>query len=384
MVWHQSHLHNAVHKHVAFTTLAVWSTVMLAGLVATTSALACQICLDPSRASLVQALELRSDAVLAKREIAGGITHIVVDTVIGTLEPGSRIEASSLRSAPVPVRESTGVLLLRDTPDSDWRHVAVIQRHHIELLREFAAMTPTAHMGFADWLQRTRYFIGLLDHEDPLLAETAYLEIARAPYSAIRTLGSHIPPGQLAAWLDTPTNYREPLYLLLLGVAGDPRAAATLEMWRRAALAQHNPEPVAAVVTGLLEIHGEEWLQQVFDEYLSADAPVSLPEIQAVLLALSVQGGADSHITQSRIIDIYARFIDQRPALAGFVTPDLIEWGNWTLTECLLGTLETDTPSHPASRFLINRYLAQARDKYSTDSSTRRPKGCVQLLQEHE
>jgi len=375
MAWHQSHLHNAVHKRVASTTLAAWSTFMLVGLMATTPALACQICLDPSRASLVQALEQRSDAVLAKRAVGGGTTHIVVDAVIGALEPGSKIEASSLRSAPVPVRESTGVLLVRDAPGNDWRHVAVIQRHHIELLREFAAMTPTAQMGFADWLQRTRYFIDLLDHEDPLLAETAYLEIARAPYSVIRTLGSHIPPRQLSAWIDTPANYREPLYLLLLGVAGDPRGAATLEMWRRAALAQRNPEPVAAVVTGLLEIHGEEWLQQVFDDYLSADTPASLPEIQAALLALSVQGGADGHITKARIIDLYARFIDERPALAGFITPDLIEWGNWTLTESLLAALEADSPSHPASRFLINRYLAQARGNHSTDSPTRRNKG---------
>jgi hypothetical protein len=383
MAWRHSPA-SAVYKQVASTTLATWSTVMLVGLMATPPALACQICLDPSRASLVQSLELRSDAVLARREVAGGITHIVVDTIIGTLGPGSRIEASSLRAAPVPVRESTGVLLVRDAPDSTWRHVAVMQRHHIELLREFAAMTPTAQMGLTDWLQRTRYFIDLLDHEDPLLAETAYLEIARAPYSVIRALGSHIPPRQLAAWIDTPANYREPLYLLLLGVAGGPRAAETLEMWRRTALAQHNPEPVAAVVTGLLEIHGEEWLQQVFDDYLSGNAPASLPEIQAVLLALSVQGGADGHITQPRIIDIYARFIDQRPALAGFVTPDLIEWGNWTLTECLLGALEADTPSHPASRFLINRYLAQAHDNHSTESPIRRPKGCVQVLQEHE
>lgn len=347
--------------------------VALVALASPMDAVACRICVDPSRSSLVQSLELRSDAVLARRDEAG-MGYVVVDTIVGKMRSGTRIVEPSLRSAPVPVRDSTAALLVRDAATARWRHVAVVERDLTERLRVFADMKPTRDMELEDWTARTRYFVDLLADEDPLLAETAYLEIARAPYAAIRELGPHIPAAQLAAWLAHPDRYREPLYPLLLGAAGGEQAAANLEALRRTAFATRDAEPLAAAATALLEIHGEPWLEQLFTDYLSKDSPASLPEIQAVITALSVQGGAGGNIRKPAVLDLYERFIEARPALAGFVTPDLIDWERWEFTARLQATLETDGPVHPASRFLIIRYMAQAADHARSASAPTEPR----------
>lgn len=353
--------------------LCTLACVTLFTLAFAADASACRICVDASRSSLVQSLEQRSDAVLARRDDAG-TAYVVVDTLIGEIRPGARILEPSLRSAPAPVRKSTAALLTRESATAAWRQVAVVERDFLEQLRVFANMKPTQDMQIEDWITRARYFIDLLADEAPLLAETAYLEIARAPYAAIRELGPYIPRPQLAAWLEHPDRFREPLYPLLLGAAGGERAAANLEYMRRTAFAARDAEPVAAAVTALLEIHGESWLEQLFTDYLAPDSPASLPEIQAVITALSVQGGAGGKIRQAAVVSVFERFIESRPALAGFVTPDLIDWEHWEFTSLLRATLEADGPVHPASRFLINRYMARAPDHARSAHAAKPPR----------
>ena len=54
-----------------------------------------------------------------------------------------------------------------------------------------------------------------------------------------------------------------------------------------------------------------------------------MPEIEAALLALNVLGDANSAVPRARDVAAYRAFIRLRPPMAGFVAPQLADWGSW-------------------------------------------------------
>lgn len=70
-----------------------------------------------------------------------------------------------------------------------------------------------------------------LEHEDPLLAQDAYDEFARAPYADVIELGPRMDRGQLLDWIEDPrvSPSRRRLFLTMLGVCGQAEDLAQLE-----------------------------------------------------------------------------------------------------------------------------------------------------------
>jgi hypothetical protein len=91
-----------------------------------------------------------------------------------------------------------------------------------------------------------------------------------------------------------------------------------------------------------------------------ADRGRTLPEIQAALLALSVQGGADAAIPRERVIQAYRVFLKERKAMAGFVAQDLAEWNYWDAGPEFLTLLKSDALPDPASRVAVVAYLMRS------------------------
>ena len=163
-------------------------------------------------------------------------------------------------------------------------------------------------------------------------------------------------PGGL---LDPALAARQPAYTLLLGIAGGSNASATIETLLAAAYHFHDASNLSALLAADLEIRGAARLSWIEQSYL-LDRKRTLPEIEAALLALSVQGSADAVVPRGEIIAAYLRFIDQRKPMAGFVVGDLITWKFWGATEKLVDILRSRVIRDPASRLAIINYLHQS------------------------
>ena len=80
-------------------------------------------------------------------------------------------------------------------------------------------------------IDRLAFFQEYLENEDPLLAQDAYDEFARAPYADVQALGPRMHHDKLVKWIaDLEINpSRRRLYLTMLGVCGSKDDLPMLE-----------------------------------------------------------------------------------------------------------------------------------------------------------
>jgi hypothetical protein len=210
------------------------------------------------------------------------------------------------------------------------------------------------------WLKRLKLVAPHLESSDPLAAEIAYGEVARAPYRVLRELKSELDPEAIARWFDDPAlAARRPAYTLLLGITGTPTASAMVEKSLAAAYRSHDSSNLSALLAADLELRGAARLSWIEQSYF-LDRKRTLPEIEAALLALSVQGSADAAVPRGEVIAAYMRFIDLRRPMAGFVVGDLITWKYWGATGKLVDVLRSGAIKDPASRLAVINYLHQS------------------------
>ncbi|MGA2795847.1 MAG: hypothetical protein ABSE69_20530 [Roseiarcus sp.] len=94
-----------------------------------------------------------------------------------------------------------------------------------------------------------------------------------------------------------------------------------------------------------------------------ADRKSAMPEIEAVLLALNVLGDADGAAApRARVVAAYRDFIKLRPPMAGFVAPQLADWGCWDVAPDYAAILKSNAAMDPASQFAIDNYLKRAAE----------------------
>ena len=108
-----------------------------------------------------------------------------------------------------------------------------------------------------------------------------------------------------------------------------------------------------------LELSGSSRMAWIDAKYMS-DRERTIPELQAVLLALSVQGGANATIPRERVIESYRTFIAVHKPIAGFVAQDLASWNYWDAGADYVTLLRSDSPQNWASRYAMMSYLKQS------------------------
>lgn len=232
-----------------------------------------------------------------------------------------------LPSAGVPA--SSGWVVAQDRLTRGWAVLGPLSAEHVPWLRRIAATRTPSSMDEADWREHVAFHADWLEHPDPFVAEVAYGEIARAPYAAMRTLARKLDARRVERWLDDPALVRRtPLYTLLLGIVGGPRAAERIDARARAAAASRDADNLGAVLVADLELRGPSRLDWVERTWLSGTGR-SLPELQAALQALSVQGGADVAVPRARVVGAYRGFVRSGHALAGHPALDLLSWRAW-------------------------------------------------------
>ncbi len=344
-----------------------------------TAAAACPLCYQAMRQLMTEGVQLDATdrAVLAERETGGGPLRIVAvvkgsDTVGGVIaDPVT--ETGEAASAP-----GEPTLLIHDPTAPQWTSLGAIPLADADWLRRIVATrdvagdrprrtwpltTATADtLSYAGWRQRIALIAPYFEYANPLAARFAWGELARAPYATLDAARSQVDPASIEAWLDDPKLApRRAAYLTLIGFVGGPENGARLDRRIETALASHDATDLAAMIAADLALRGSprvDWISaRIF-----ADRKSTMPEIEAALLALNVLGDANDAVPRTRVVAAYRDFIKLRPPMAGFVAPQLADWGCWDAAADYVALLKSEAAIDPASDFAIRNYLKRAAE----------------------
>lgn len=210
--------------------------------------------------------------------------------------------------------------------------------------------------------KRTAYFFDFLQDEDPLLAQDAYEEFARAPYSDLKANSEKLKVETLWQWINSPETSpsRRRLYFTMLGIAGGPQDVPQIERMllsdvrvsmpaaeATAAVCVASGGPLAAGVfaemvaskerhdkLGLdamtacyLALRGPEGLEVIDGRYL-ADQQADYSHIYSVLMALRFLAEEPGPVPMDRVLKS-ARLLLDHPDFADQVVTDLARWEDW-------------------------------------------------------
>jgi hypothetical protein len=344
------------------TRLLVTALALVAG---AGQAAACAICLSAVSVTLAEQLDAADRAVLAAPD-AGGLR--VTAVLKGDGAAGKILPAAALLPAPPAPAEGMALLLVHNAFADTWKPLGAARPGNADWLARVAGAPPL--QGDADHAlvagpaldARLALAAPRFEDADPLVAEIAGDQVARAPYAALAGLARQLDPAALRAYVAAPgAGARRSSYILLLGLAGDGRDAEAIEARLARARRTGNATDVAALLAADLELRGPERLPWVEATYL-ADRKRSLPEVEAALAALQVQGEANATIPRAAVVEVFRRFIRARPAMAGFVAPELAHWRAWAASPDYAALIAAGAVTDPAEEFAILTYLQQSPD----------------------
>ncbi|TWT65919.1 hypothetical protein Pla123a_48300 [Posidoniimonas polymericola] len=220
---------------------------------------------------------------------------------------------------------------------------------------------------------RIAFFQDFLQDEDPMLAQDAYDEFARAPYSDVRGIKDQMDRQQLLAWIEDPavSPSRRRLFLTMLGVCGTeedlPRLESMLtsdsrrlipaaEAAAAASFAAGAPlgstltieairlnerakkQGLDALIACYLTLRGPDGLDLIDQRFLSGEKvngmAADYSHIYSALMALRFLAEESDIVPMDRLVTS-ARLLLDNPDFADQVIPDLARWEDWSVLERL-------------------------------------------------
>lgn len=234
-------------------------------------ALGCAICLSAVSVSLAEEIDATDRAVLALPDGAG---FRVLAVLKGDGAPGAFIAADMLVPAPPPPEGERALVLLHNAFAGTWKAIGAARPENAGWLREIASAPPLEgdddHAVVAGPSLDARLALAAprLEDADPIVAEIAHDQIARAPYAALAGLAERLDPAALRAFLDAPgTGARRASYILLLGLAGDDRDAAAIGDRLAVSRQRQDATDLAALLAADMELRGPgrvAWIEQTY------------------------------------------------------------------------------------------------------------------------
>jgi hypothetical protein len=335
-----------------------WCFFAALSLCASSVATACPLCLGAFRSPVARQLVDLPHEVLAQPS-ADGRGYRVVAEIKGEQPVGGIIPTEAIQLDFVVDANAT-LLLVRDEAWSMWVGLGAVAVEHASWLRQIAAGKRSSDMNADEWRARVALMIPYLEHPEPLVAEIAYGELAAAPYAALLAARARLDAPAIRRWLADPQLMaRKPLYLLLLGIAGDAGDAAALELRLEALWVARDATNLASVIAADLQLRGPSRMGWVDAKYMG-DRLRSTRELEGALLALSVLGNANGAISRERVIQSYRLFMQGHEELAGFVAWDLAAWQYWGAVPVYLALIKSNVRQNFASRVAIFAYLGQS------------------------
>ena len=244
----------------------------------------------------------------------------------------------------------------------DWRTPLPLTQRGVEYVKSLDTLPDEGP-------ERLIFFLAHLEDEDPLLAQDAYDEFARAPYEVVIAIGDSMDRQQLIAWIEDaqvgPTRRR--LYLTMLGICGQAEDVAILESLLQydyqqmkpgiaaalAVMSQTGPVVGGSVLNEMIRAdvrRKQQCLDALIAAYLKLKGPDGLPLIEerfltnpaaeythvyAAVMALRFHGEETDVLPKPRLLKS-VRLVLENHDIADQVIPDLARWEDWEVMDQLV------------------------------------------------
>ena len=307
------------------------------------SVAACQICIPYPKKSAVDHL-IEAKAVVLAREDPGRPFHYRPVKVLkgdpGTEKIDLFLNSVTRRTLAVFPRHSMVLVRKEENGQSAWMSAGMANSDFGPLVLNILACAPAWEK---EPNERAAFFSKHLGHPDPQISHLAHLEVARAPYSMIRTLGGVLSRDQIHAYLKN-IRYMDwhALYILLLAQSEDARDREFISEAFRSAARFGSTGQLAAWATAFIELEGAAAIEAIETEYFR-NTRHRAKELQEIIRALSVHGTNGSPALRDRIVASYEAVVTLSPALTSRITDDLIEWKRTEYAE-EIGKFVADNP----------------------------------------
>jgi hypothetical protein len=332
---------------------------ILAGLLVQT-ANACQVCIPMPVKTLADRL-LEADAlVLAREDPQRPFHYAMVEVLKG--DPGAAPIDAFLPSvdrrvlAQFPQRH---MLLARAKPGGGWSALGIVDGDYERVVRRVLEHADSWTPMETSNRQRLAEFVPLLGHSDYRLHETAYLEVARAPYTEIRRIAAAVPLETVGDMLDQP-RYLEWRSLAILMLAQSERPADRERIRTTFADKQRlgSTFNLAAWATAYLAIEGAGGVGQIQRWYLTRPDRAR-EELREIVKAMSVVAGAEAPMREP-VAAAYRALLGTHPSLAPDLARDLIAWRRWDFAEQLQEIRKAIVKQDPLGAYALGLYLRSA------------------------
>jgi hypothetical protein len=337
------------------------AAISFVSLIFAPSAIACPICSGTApRLTLLQTL-INADRAVIARPLGGGEFEVLESIKVSPKESdrrGTRLRKPKFAPGEdVPMRaDAPSVLLLRQSLGGAWVVAGQMPAPAAPAARLLIGAKRSTDMTLADWQARVVKLTPLLEHPVPLLAETAYGEIARSPYAAMRSARGFVKPADLKAWLADPGRApRRSLYWLLYGINAGPAEARDIAA-RVDALGRGNGlTDLSSLLAADLEAGGSARRVVLRKRYFE-DRSRTLPELQEAVLAFTVHADAGDAALRRDTAAMFGRLVRTHRALGGLVAADLARWRYWEAVPDYIALLRSRA-LHPVMRQPVLDYL---------------------------
>ena len=348
-----------------------WRGVLFALLLSMTfmeTVLACQICVSRPTTTLADRL-LSSDAVvLAREDPQHPFQYAAVESLKG--DPGTSAIDVFINT---PVRHhlarnpTSAMLLARDANSGDWRTLGIASGDFDQVVRKILTFADRWMPHETDNPQRLSELAQLLGHQDLRLHELAYLEIGRASYASIRSVGTDVPLKKVRAMLDDPFYIEwRGLDILLLGLSDAKQDHTRVIQEIQDRQRSSSPRNLDAWATAYVEVTGRAGIDQLRRWYFRNERR-SRDELRAVIRALSVHATNTPELREP-VVAAYRQLLVIHPDVAPDITHDLIAWRQWHLQEQLRQLQSGIAASDPLGAYAVKRYLQKAEAHSRTQS----------------
>lgn len=244
----------------------------------------------------------------------------------------------------------------------EWTTPLPLSPTAIEYVRKLPSVPASGH-------ERLAFFQDYFEHEDPLLAQDAYDEFARAPYSEVKALKGHMPHDKLVEWIKSPevNPSRRRLYLTMLGVCGNDGDLPMLEgmivsdystkkpiveqmvalgnelggpfelgMWTEMLDQDERQKKLGldATVACYLTLRGPDGLDLIDERFLK-NPNVEYTHAYMTIMALRFHGEEGDVIPKDRLLASMRLLLDN-PEFADQVITDLSRWEDWSVLDRLM------------------------------------------------
>ncbi|MCV3206861.1 hypothetical protein OHD62_09420 [Mesorhizobium sp. YC-39] len=332
--------------------------IAAAFLLTATPAHACVLCMPYPQETNADHVIGSGTAVFAGENPARPFSYVVLETLKGQYD-GSAIPLflDSTTARALKLNPALRVILVQSGPGGAWRALGMAGGNEYQnVVRQVARWDK----GSKTPAERAMFFARYLRHEDPRLAELAFLEVGRAPYATLRDLQTSVARDDIYRVVNDFFHVEwHGLYILMLGMSDRPDDIAFVRGKLNTAAKYGLTTNLAAYATALMEMTGAVGVTQLAEEYL-VEPGRSSAELIEIVKAMSVQGKEGAAELRSAIVEAYGRLLAHHPELAGNVANDLSDWKVVRFVPRLREILNAGVGLDEASHFAIAMYLSSA------------------------